>query len=119
MRITTTSLVFAAACLAGAAAMPGGRATAAQLVSNGPQVDQGDVSSTWSARQDVIASHRYDRLVATDPAFRSDRIKKECGPIADPQLHASCVASFNRYEPAAVGYGSSAPSGRHDSAYGR
>jgi hypothetical protein len=26
-------------------------------------------------------------------------MRKECGPISDPQLHASCMASFDQFEP--------------------
>ena len=69
------------------------------VVSNGPQVNPGDTSSSWSARQNVIESERYDRLLQTSRAFREARMRKECGPIGDPQLHASCLASFNQYEP--------------------
>ena len=38
------------------------------------------------------------------------RIRKECGPIGDPQLHAQCMASFGQNEPAM--YGSSIPPNR-------
>jgi hypothetical protein len=68
-------------------------------VTNGPQANPGDFSPSWSARQNVIESRNYDRLLETNPAFRQARIQKECGPISDPQLHAHCVASFNRDEP--------------------
>jgi hypothetical protein len=37
-------------------------------------------------------------------------MRKECGPIGDPQLHAQCIASFGQNEPAM--YGSSIPPGR-------
>jgi hypothetical protein len=26
-------------------------------------------------------------------------MRRECGPISDPQLRSSCLASFNQYEP--------------------
>jgi hypothetical protein len=68
----------------------------AVVVTNGPQTDPGDVSPAWSARRNVIESKNYDRLLETDSAFRQARIRKECGPINDRQLHASCVASFNQ-----------------------
>jgi hypothetical protein len=77
-----------------------------QLITNGPQASPGDRSANWSARQNVIESHRYDRMVETNPAFRAARMRKECGPITDPQLHASCIATFNQDEPMA---GSSMP----------
>jgi hypothetical protein len=65
-----------------------------QMVTNGPQANIENESPGWSARQNVINSHRYERLIATDQAFRNARMRKECGPITDPQLHASCIASF-------------------------
>jgi len=96
MTIKTTNLAFAVACLIVSSALP---AANAQIVTNGPQTDPGDVSSSWSARQNVIDSQRYDRLLKTSPGFREARMRKECGPITDPQLHADCLASFNQDEP--------------------
>ena len=119
MMIKTTSLAFAAACLITVSALPAARAQTAggtQVITNGPQTDAGDVSPSWSARQNVIESQRYDRLVETSPAFRHARVQKECGPITDPQLHADCLASFNQYEPYA---GSSTPPQTYPSASGR
>lgn len=46
------------------------------------------------ARANVRQSGRYSHLVHSDAWFRAQRIKKECGPINDPALHAECVASF-------------------------
>ena len=108
MIIKTTSLAFAAACLITVSAMPAAHAQTAggpQLVTNGPQTDPGDVSPSWSARQNVIESHRYDRLVQASPAFRQARMQKECGPITDPQLHADCLASFNENVGSSTGPG--------------
>jgi hypothetical protein len=70
-----------------------------QLVTNGPQANVESQSPNWSARQNVIQSQRYTRLVETDPAFRRARMRQECGPITDPQLHANCIASFAQYDP--------------------
>ena len=71
-----------------------------QVVTNGPQTDQGDVSPNWSARRNVIESAHYDRLLETNQGFRAARMRKECGPVTDPQLHSDCVASFGQDEPA-------------------
>jgi len=103
-----TSLAFVALCLTSLAAAPAADAQYAGRIpiTNGPQADPGDFSPNWSAQQNVIESRSYDRLLETNPAFRQTRIQKECGPISDPQLHARCVASFNRDEPYA---GSPAP----------
>jgi hypothetical protein len=70
-----------------------------ELVTNGPQANVENAHPNWSARQNVMESHRYTRLVETDPAFRHARMRQECSPITDPQLHESCIASFNnQYE---------------------
>jgi hypothetical protein len=80
---TGTSLVFLAACLTALAALPANAATN-------------------SARQNVIQSERYDRLLESNRSFRQARIRRECGPITDPQLRQSCLDSFAQYEPAAA-----------------
>ena len=99
----TTSVAIAAACLITASAMPAAQAQTArvqtagtQVVTNGPQTDPGDVSPYWSPQQNVLQSQRYERLLQTSPAFRQARMRKECGPISDPQLRADCLASFNQ-----------------------
>jgi len=47
-----------------------------------------------SAEQNVRASQQYERALCTNPAFRAKRIAQECGPVTDPQMHQSCVASL-------------------------
>ena len=47
-----------------------------------------------SAEQNVRQSQQYESLLCSNPGFRAKRIAEECGPINDPQLHESCVASF-------------------------
>jgi hypothetical protein len=81
-----------------------------------PQANQGDVAQSSSARRNVIKSHQYDRAVETNRAFRQARMRKECGPIADPELLQSCLASFNQEEPQ---MGSSTSSRSHSSGSGR
>ena len=88
---TGTSLVFVAASLTALAVLPANAATAS-----------GATSSSATARQNVIQSERYDRLLETNRSFRQARIRKECGPITDPQLRQSCRDSFAQYEPAAA-----------------
>ena len=58
MIVKTTSLAFAAVCLVAVSGMPTAHAQPAQVLTNGPQVDQGDTSPNWSARQNVIESER-------------------------------------------------------------
>ena len=72
---TSIGLAFAAACLTAIVTMP-------------VRAD--------TARQNVIQSERYDRLLETNRAFRQARMRKECGPITDPQLHQQCLASFSQ-----------------------
>lgn len=89
-----TGVVFSTALLAAIATMPAARAQMG--VTNGPQVEPGDRSGSWSARQNVRDSERYEAVVHSSGSFRANRISKECGPINDPQLHANCVASFGK-----------------------
>ena len=70
-------------CLAAAAALIAAAGTAsAQSPAN------------ESAEQNVRASQQYENLLCTNPGFRAKRIAQECGPVTDPQLHQSCLASF-------------------------
>jgi hypothetical protein len=57
--------------------------------------------SKWheTPAQNVRKGQRYDHLVSTNSSFRAARMRTECGPIGDPELRASCVGSFNAYEP--------------------
>ena len=103
---TTTSLAFATACLTAVATMPAHAQMAGsygssgtEVVTNGPQTNPGDASSSWSAQRNVTQSQQYDRLLETNRGFRQARMRKECGPIGDPQLHSDCLASFDQFEP--------------------
>jgi hypothetical protein len=97
---TATSLAIAAVCLVTIATVPARDAAAQRqtvTVKHTPVANPGDESGSWSAQQNVIESKRYEQLLRTNPAFRRARMQKECGSINDPQLHQSCVASFERY----------------------
>ena len=87
-------------------------------MSSGPQGSPPD----RAARQNVMQSERYDRLLESSRGFRQARMRRECGPITDQQLHQQCLDSFAQDEP--VGASSSATgssmSPRHyRSSYGR
>ena len=82
---TGTSLGFLAACLIALAALPANAAT-----------------SSAAVQQNVTQSERYDRLLEANGSFRQARMRRECGPITDPQLRQSCLDSFAQYEPAAA-----------------
>ena len=103
---TVTSLAFATACLTAVATLPANAqmadtqgAPGTEVVTNGPQTNPGDMSPSWSARQNVIQSQRYDRLLETNRGFRQARLRKECGPVTDPDLRQQCLASFHQDEP--------------------
>ena len=68
-----------------------------EVITNGPQTSPGDVSPSWSPQRNVAESQQYDRLLKESPAFRQARMRKECGPITDPQLHRHCLDSFAQY----------------------
>lgn len=94
-----TSLTLAAGC-ALALAIPAAQAQTmdTQVLSTTPRVNAGDRAG-WLAAQNNAESRQYMRLLQTNWNFRQARIRKECGPVTDPQLHANCVASFDRYTP--------------------
>jgi hypothetical protein len=102
---TATSLAFATACLTAVATLPAHAQLAApgapgtEVVTNGPQTTPGDMSPSWSARRNVIESQQYDRLLESNRGFRQARMRKECGPITDPELRQQCLASFHQDEP--------------------
>ena len=109
VKTSVMSLAFAAAIAFAPAAM-------ADMVTNGPQTNPGDQSQSWSARQNVIESQHYDRLLQSSSGFRAQRMRKECGPVTDPQLHEQCIASFQQDEPYT---GSSAAPRHYRNTYGR
>jgi len=46
------------------------------------------------AGANVRQSQTYEQVLQSNPSFRAKRMQQECGPVTDPELHASCVASF-------------------------
>jgi hypothetical protein len=103
---TATAVAFATACLTAVSTLPAHAqmsptpgAPGTEVVTNGPQTGPGDVSSSWSARRNVTESQQYDRLLETNRGFRQARMRKECGPITDPDLRQQCLASFHQDEP--------------------
>jgi hypothetical protein len=94
------SLIFASACLTVMAAGPAAHAQVAtrdvEVITNGPQTNPGDARDARSGQQNVRDSERYDSQVQSNPHFRTDRERKECGPISDPGMHASCVAGLSK-----------------------
>jgi hypothetical protein len=92
-------LAMAAVCLLAIATVPTSDAAAQRqsvTVKHTPIANPDDVSGSSSAQQNVVESKQYEQLLRTNPAFRKARMQKECGSINDPQLHQSCIASFER-----------------------
>ena len=79
---TVTSLALATACMTALATMP----AHARTTASSPQAN-------------VAQSQHYDRMLETNRAFRQARMRKECGPITDPELRQSCLSSFSQDEP--------------------
>lgn len=95
---TARILALATACLAAIAATSPSHAQSTRqtvVVKHPPVASSGDGS--WSAQQNVAESKQYERLLRINPAFRRARMQKECGPITDPELRKTCLASFERY----------------------
>ena len=68
--------------------------TAAALVAAAASASAQPAPRNESAQENVKQSEQYERALCGNAAFRAKRIKQECDPITDPQLHESCVASF-------------------------
>ena len=52
-------------------------------------------AASETPQANVKASEQYQQLTCRNPAFRTNRIAKECGPLEGSQFYDSCVASFN------------------------
>jgi hypothetical protein len=93
-----------------------------EVVANGP-LAYPPQPPAWSPEQNVRQSEHYTWLLEHNRAFREARMRRECRPITDPQLHQSCLESFAEYSPWAgnvtSGYGSSTSSRHYRSNYGR
>jgi hypothetical protein len=100
------------------APQPSGAGLGNTDMANGPQGSPPD----RAARQNVMQSERYDRLLESSRGFRQARMRRECGPITDQQLHQQCLDSFAQYEPAgasSTASGSSTSPRHYRSGYGR
>jgi hypothetical protein len=76
-------------------------ALAATSVEAAPVLNKTHPHGKWheTPAQNVRKSQAYDHLLTTNAAFRSSRVRKECGPIKDLALRNDCVGSFSVYEP--------------------
>jgi len=100
IRDTLTRLTLVAGC-AMALAVPAAQAqvidTQGQLRTPAPRLKAGD-HAQGMASSDKMESGQYEQLLRNNPAFRQSRMQKECGPITDPQLRASCEDSFSAWQ---------------------
>ena len=55
-----------------------------------PAWAQSDPGAAANVRQ----SEQYEQALRSNPGFRAQRMKMECGPINDPELRQQCIASF-------------------------
>ena len=46
------------------------------------------------AAANIREGQAYEQALRSNSAFRAKRMQQECGPITDPELHASCASSF-------------------------
>lgn len=51
------------------------------------------------ASANIRQSQQYEQMLRSNPAFRAKRMQLECGTVSDPELRASCEASFQAYGP--------------------
>jgi hypothetical protein len=70
----------------------------------GPASAQTGEPPDQGAAANVRQSQQYEQVLRSNPSFRAKRMQEECGPVTDPELHASCVASF--------GAGNAPPAGK-------
>ena len=67
------------------------------IASSGAALAQPMPTNDPAAMANVRESEQYTAALRSNPAFRKKREAIECGPINDPQLHQSCIASFEAY----------------------
>ena len=67
---------------------------AALVAAAGTALAQAPAPKSQDAQQNVRQSQEYERALCSNKAFREKRIAQEYGPVTDPQLHQSCLASF-------------------------
>jgi hypothetical protein len=87
--------LFAALMVMAAAGMAGAQAptTSPPFPASAPMP-----TNNAEAMANVRGAKQYNAVMRSNSAFRQKRIQQECGPITDPQLHASCIASFQAYK---------------------
>jgi hypothetical protein len=89
-RVGLAAVIMAAAAAAAVAQAP---ATTPPFPASAPMP-----TNNPEALANVREAKQYNAVMRGNSAFRRKREQIECGPITDPQLHASCLASFQAYK---------------------
>jgi hypothetical protein len=74
-------------------------AAALMIAIAGEALAQGGTPPDPGAAANVRQSQLYEQMLRSNPSFRAKRMQLECGTITDPELRASCEASFQAYGP--------------------
>ena len=114
---TLATVAAAAGLMAMAAGTPAAQAQPAPDNGHAWVLQNGEW--VWLPQVNVRNSQRYSELVQHDRWFRDARMRKECGPITDPQLHQQCLDSFAQGSGSTPAYGSSGANNNYGSSYGR
>jgi hypothetical protein len=82
------------------------------LHSQPPMLDQGAIASQQTTTAQPMQSRRPDGHPVSSKAALQYRMRKECGPIHDPQLRHSCISTFGSLRSPHVSAGAKIPQQR-------
>jgi hypothetical protein len=82
------------------------------LYSESPMLDQGAIASHQTTTAQPMQSRRPDGHPVSSKAALQYRIRKECGPIHDPQLRHNCISTFASLRSPHVSAGAKVPQQR-------
>jgi hypothetical protein len=78
-------------------------------------LDQGALASHQTTTAQPMQSGRPDGHPVSSKAALQYRMRKECGPIHDPQLRDNCISTFGSLRSPHVSAGAKIPQQRPDS----
>jgi hypothetical protein len=82
------------------------------LHSQPAMLDQGEIGSHQTTTAQPMESRRPDSHPVSSKAALQYRIRKECGPIHDPQLRRNCISTFGSLRSPHVSAGAKIPQQR-------
>jgi hypothetical protein len=82
------------------------------LYSQPPMLDQGAIASHQTTTVQPMQSGRPDGHPVSSKAALQYRMRKECGPIHDPQLRHNCISTFGSLQSPHVSAGAKIPQQR-------